>query len=298
MHPFFAVVSLALALITPSRADAGAHISVTDDSDLQVNLSHPAQRVIALAPHLVEILFAVDAGDRVVGTVRHADYPLAASELPVVGDAAGISFESVIGLRPDLIVNWRSGVSPMVIARLASMGLPVYQSEPRNLEDVAENIRELAMLVGRAQFGKQLAEQYLQRLQSMRAQRTGARQVAVFYQVWTAPLMTIGSGQILNQAISVCGGRNIFADLPVPAPQVSVEAVLNRNPEVILYGQSPEAHGDAWQGSWQKFASLAAVRGDHLYSINADLVSRPGPRLLDGVAEICNVVDQVRAAGG
>lgn len=277
---------------------AGPAVSVVDDSGIEVALSQPARRVVALAPHLTEIMFAVGAGERLVGTVRHSDFPLAARDLPVIGDAAGLSVESLIALRPDLILNWRSGISPAIIARLASLGFVIFQSEPTGLTGVAENIRVIAKLAGHDDAGQAVAGDFLQRLEALRTSQSEFREVSVFYQVWDSPLMTVGSGQRISEAISVCRGRNIFSDLEIPVPQVNIEAVLRRDPEVILFGQAPGMNGSEWMQPWNQFASMAAVRDGHLYAINADLISRPGPRLVDGIAQICRVLDQARGHGG
>ncbi len=283
-----------LGMLAGPPADAAAR-SVVDDAGNRVVLEAPAGRVIALAPHLAEAVFALGAGDRLVGTVRHSDYPAAARSVPRVGDAFSVSLERILELRPDLVLGWLSGTPSDVLNRIRRLGFPLYLAEPGNLDGVADNLAAIGELLGLPEVGAGLAAAYRERLS--RAHSPGRGTVAVFYEVWSEPLMTVSDAHLIGQAVAHCGGRNLFADSPAPVPVVSLEAVVAGDPAVILRG-STGAEGDAWTARWHRFPALRAVRHGHLLNVPADLVSRPGPRLVEGVERICELLNHVRASRG
>lgn len=283
------VFLLALVLGGPALA---APVVAVDDAGTRIELPAPAGRVVTLAPHLAEIVFALGVGDRLVGTVRHSDFPPAAGAVPRVGDALSISLERILELRPDLVLGWHSGTPAGTVRRLRELGFPVYLAEPRALEAVAANLEDVGNLLGRPDAGAALAAAYRDRLSvAVRPERAPLR---VFYELWSEPLMTVNGNHLIGQALRLCGGDNLFSGSPAPVPVVSREAVLAGDPAVILRGTTgPE--DDAWTARWRRFPGLRAVRDGHLLAVPADLVSRPGPRLAEGVELICERLDQVRA---
>lgn len=276
------------------RASLASDIEVADDSGSQVSLEKPAQRIISLAPHITETLFAAGAGSRIVGTVSYSDYPDAASRIPVMGNYDNFDIERILAAKPDLIVAWQSGNSPAQVIRLKELGLAVYLSEPRNIEDVPRDIERLGALAGTLPAAKKTADALRQRHLRLRQRHADRPSVSVFYQIWNQPLMTVNGRHLISQVISLCGGRNVFSDLTPLAPMIDVEAVLAANPEVIVAGGMNEIT-PAWLKDWNHYPSLLAVKSNNLFFIHPNLLQRNGPRILDGAEQMCQVLEQARA---
>jgi iron complex transport system substrate-binding protein len=281
------------ALLAAASAGAGAGVSVTDDTGATVSLAQPAQRIVSLAPHLTEQLYAVGAGGRIVGTTDYADYPPSARAIERVGRAHSLDLERIVALRPDLIVVWGSGFPPAVIDALRRLGTPLFVSEPRTLDEIASSLLRLGALTG--SDGSAAAQAFERKIGVLRAQYAGKAPVRVFYQVWGAPLMTLSGRHVISEAIALCGGRNVFAELAPIAPTVSTEAVLAADPQAIITAEASGRPGEAL-AMWQRFPTLAATRGGHLYTLDADRINRNGPRLADEVAALCGAIDRTRRA--
>ena len=281
-----------LLLTSPSTTPAA--ITLVDASGTRITLATPAQRIVSLAPHITELLYAAGAGGQVVGATDYSDYPAAARELPRVGGYSNIDLETILSLRPDLVVAWKSGNSAAQVNRLRALGMAVYVSEPRRLDDIPNDIEHLGLLAGREDSARTAAQQFRQRHAQL-AQRYSKRPpVTVFYEIWNPPLMTINGKQIISDVLRLCGGVNVFADLPVLAPTVDVEAVVQKNPEAIFMGdmQSRDAQPD---NPWHRWTTLRAVRAGNLFLIPADLMQRHTPRLLQGAEMLCADLEQARA---
>lgn len=279
-------------LIAPAGA---ATVRVQDDSGRVVALSRPAQRIVSLAPHATEMLFAVDAGARVVATVAHSDYPPAARAVPRVGGSAGVDLERILALQPDLVVAWASGSPARAIARLRDLGIPVYLTEPRALDDIAGNLERLGRLAGNEATARARADELRKRMRELTARYAGRSTVRVFYQVLDPQLITINGDHLISDVLRRCGGENVFAGLPALAPVVSEEAVLHADPEAIVAG-GIEADWRSWRARWRALPVLTAVRRNALFFISADLLHRHGPRMLDGAARLCRALEHARAA--
>ncbi|WP_051685700.1 cobalamin-binding protein [Rheinheimera texasensis] len=257
-------------------------------------MAAPPPRLVVLAPHLVEQLYNIDAGKMIVGTVEHADYPVAASKIPRVGNYAGLQLEKILALKPDLVLYWQSGSPAADISRLQSLGIRTVAFEAKTLDDIATDLLHLGELTGQPQQAKQLAAEFRQRLSILRQQYQQQTAVTVFYELWDEPLSTIGPNAWPMQALSLCGGKNIFADASSAYPQVSAEALLQRQPQLIL---QPTSNTEARRLTDfpQRFASLRAVQLNQLAKPNADLLHRATLRTLDGVAELCQMLAKSRA---
>ncbi len=275
-------------LLLASATEAG--ISVTDNRGRVIDIAQPARRVIALAPHITENLFAIGAGDYVIGVVSHSDYPAAALNIPVVGDSQSFNLEAMIAMKPDLVVAWAGGNPQLPLQRLEQMGVPVYYSDPKVFSDIPYNLRALGQLLELPQAEDQavLFERRLAALQQRYADRSKLR---VFYQLWHQPLTTVNHSQMIDQVIRLCGGENLFAGHREAIPRLGVESVLLTNPQVILTG---EGVPDGWQQSWQDWPDLAASRDNQFYRLNEDLLYRPTMRLLDGAQQMCEALQQAR----
>ena len=270
-----------------------AAISVVDDDGNTIHLPATAQRIISLSPHVTELLFVVGAGDRLVGTVEHSDYPAAARGIRRVGGYSAIDLESILILQPDLIIGWRTGNNPVQLEKLKELGLPVYISEPRQIQDIPKTAKRLATLTGTEQqaniFIKKFEKQYI----SLQQRYASRRPVKLFYEVWHQPLITINGEHLISALISLCGANNVFADVPVLAPTVSIESVLKRAPEIIVTGVLRDTQQE-WIATWQRWPQIPAVASKQLYSINPDLIQRHGPRILQGAEQLCQYVEQAR----
>ena len=285
---------LLAALIFLLLATAHAETAITDDAGRRVVLPRPALRIVSLAPHITELLFAAGAGGKVVGAVDFSNYPEAARKLPRIGSHAAFDLERIAALKPDLAIVWGSGNPPGQVAQLHRLGIPVFVSEPRRLEDIAASLRQVGMLAGMQAEPAALA--FTQRLASLRARYANAAPVNVFYEIWNQPLMTIGGGHVISHAITACGGRNAFAALTQPAANVELEAVLRANPDAIVASGMDQERPE-WLDDWRRWPQLKAVRQGNLFFIPPDLMQRHTPRILDGVEQLCAALDVARQRG-
>jgi len=280
----------AASLAVPPAALAVA-VTVQDDAQHSVSLPQPARRIVSLAPHATELLFAAGAGPYVVGVSDYSDYPPAAARLPAVGSSSALDIERIASLKPDLVVAWSSGNSASQLAKLRALGIPVFESEPRQLETIASSLQRLGQLAGVQDSGTAAAKAFNARLAQLAASYQRRPPVRVFYQIWQQPLMTLNGSHMVSSVIHLCGGENIFGQLPQLAPTVSTEAVLSANPEVIFAADG----GNTPDSGWRRFPKLAAVAGDNLFTLTPNWMSRPGPRILDGAAELCQKLDLARS---
>ncbi|WP_126447167.1 cobalamin-binding protein [Sulfuricystis multivorans] len=272
---------------------ARAEITVIDDAGTRLDLPHPAERIVSLAPHITETLFAAGAGSKIVGAVDYSDYPEPARTIPRIGGYSRLDLERILALSPDLVIGWASGNSAAHIERLRAAGLPVFLVQPERIDDVAKNLERFGLLAGTAATANAAAADFRMRLAELRA-RYGARPpVRVFYQIWKQPLMTVGGNQVITDVVRLCGGENVFADLKPLAPQVTVEAVIQADPEVIVASGMGEARPE-WLDDWRQWTTLAAVKRDNLFFIPPDLIQRHTPRLVEGAARLCEQLEAAR----
>jgi iron complex transport system substrate-binding protein len=268
-------------------------LEVVDGTGTKVVLDAPARRIVSLAPSATELLFAAGAGARVVAVTDPADWPPEASSLPRVGDARTLDLERIVGLRPDLAVAWPY-VAPAQIERLQELGIPVYRTDPHTPEAIALDLEQLGALTGTADAAREAAARFRSRLAALRRRERDAKAIDVFYEIWDKPLYTIGGEHLISAAISLCGGENVFAGLSLPAPSVSVEAVLAARPSVIIAG-TDGAIRPAWLDAWQRWTDLPAVAHGNLFVVDANLLHRAGPRFADGAEALCSIIDRARA---
>ena len=268
MRAFALVVAASLALAVAVTETAAATVTVVDDEGRTVELARPARRIVSLAPHLTEQLFAIGAGDLIVGTTDFADFPAAAAGLPRVARAHSVDLERVSAARPDLILVWGSGFPPATIDAVRRLGVPTFVSEPARLADIATSLERLGTLTARP--ADRAAGEFKAKLAALRERYRGRREVRVFYQVWSDPLMTLGGRHVISEALAVCGGRNVFADLTPIAPRVSTEAVLAVDPEVII---TAEPGGQALCGA----GGMEALRTSHRGETRSADHARRGP---------------------
>lgn len=282
-----------LVLLVASARPVVAEIRVVDDTGYPVALPAPAQRIVSLAPHATELLFSIGAGPRVVATVDFSDYPPVARAIPRVGGSGGIDLERIVALQPDLIVGWASGNPRRTIERLRTLGLAVFLTEPSKLEDIVAILVRLGRLVGADESARIEAERFAARYRALASRYARRASVRVFYQVLDSLLITINGRHTISDAMKMCGGENVFAALPALAPAVSEEAVIAANPDAIIAGGT-ETAWRAWQARWRERTELAAVKRDALYLVSADLLHRHTLRVLDGVEQLCEAIEDAR----
>ncbi|MDQ3204106.1 MAG: cobalamin-binding protein [Pseudomonadota bacterium] len=246
------------------------------------------ERVVSLSPSLSEIVVELDSADLLVGVLDAGERPAKLQGLPSVGRYGQLDMEQLLSLRPDLLLLWPDSVGPTQREQLKRLVIPTYVAEPHDLEQLTAHIEAIAVQLGRAERGVSLAAALRQRLGSLRERYRRDQPLRVFYQVWDRPLYTVGGGQIISDALQVCGARNVFADLALPAPQISVEAVLLRDPEVIL--ASDQAQLDAWK-AWPQ---VAAVRQGQLLMVTDKGLERPSGQMIEATAKLCHLIQPDR----
>ena len=270
---------------------AWAEIQVIDDADNTITLEQPARRIVSLAPHITELLFAIGAGDLIVGTAEFSNFPAAAARIPRISGGAGLDLEAIIALQPDLVIAWQSGNPAAQVKRLYEFGLTVFMSEPRQLQDVAGNMTRLGQLTGTQPVAAEQVRIFNERLASLQQRYAVREQVSVFYQVWDKPLMTVNGVHLVSDVMRLCGGDNVFSGLSILAPQISMEAVVSVDPDVII---ANEVAGSDSLDIWHDWSGMQAVKHGHLYSIPAELLVRHTPRILEGAQRLCEILEEVR----
>jgi iron complex transport system substrate-binding protein len=281
--------ALWLCLLTAATGQAAA-IRLVDDAGMRLELAHAPQRIVSLTPHLTELLFAVGAGAQLPGEDSASDHTAAARALPRVGDSSRVNLERILALKPDLVVVWMGGNRAADIHALKALGLPVLHTRAARLDDVPRLFRLIGRASGHAEAGDAAAEDFAAQLAALGRRYARGKNVSVFYQVWDRPLMTVGGRHWISDALTLCGTRNVFADLHAASPVVAREAVLKRAPQLIVSGSD----ASDVRGFWRRFGNLPAVRNGAFVRVDADRLHRPAPRLVEGVAELCAAVASYR----
>ena len=286
-----ALSSLALLALP---ASASAEIVVRDDIGGTVRLERPAQRIVTLAPHLAETVFAAGAGAWIVGTVEYSTYPEEAKKIARVGGFSQLDLEAVASLKPDLVIAWQTGNAQAQVDKLRKLGFPVYVSQPDRIEGIAAEIERIGQLAGTGKAADAAAKSIRERMGALQ-KRFGSRPpVRVFYEIWNQPLTTVGGRQIISSVIRMCGGENVFGSLAAMAPAVTLESVLAANPEAIIASGMGEARPE-WLDEWKLRAGLLATQRQNLFFIPPDLIQRHTPRLLEGAEQLCRHLETARS---
>lgn len=276
----------AFLLLLAAGPVSAAPVKAVDDGGRTVGLSAPAKRIVSLAPHATEMVFAAGAGDRLVGVTSFSDYPEPARKIPRVGSYGRVDAERILALKPDLVIGWQSGNSAADLAGLERLGIPVFLTEPRRLEDVPRLIESIGELAGTRQAAAEAAARFRAELAELRRRYGGRRPVRVFYEIWHQPLITVNGAHLISDVIGLCGGRNVFASAGSLTLTIAAENVLAEDPEAIVASGPLEG--------WQRYPRLAAVRNARLFFVRPDLIQRQSPRILDGARQMCEQLEQVR----
>lgn len=268
-------------------------ITVEDDRNVEIILQAPAERVVALAPFITELVYSAGGGDRLVGVSEHSDYPPPARNLPRVGNAFSVNLEKLIAMRPDVVFMWQSGNDPRVAERLKAMGLQVFVLEPRTPADVPRALRRIGRLLGTAEAAAEQARLFTRNMDRVRRGYAQRPTVRVFYQVASNPLITLNGRHMFSSILDACGGANVFRELAPIAPTVNREQVMARDPEVILVSASGR-NAKALQHYWAEYPSITASRLGNIFAVDADLINRQTPRLVQGARQVCEHLEQAR----
>ena len=255
---------------------------------LLVCSAQAAERVVSLAPSLSEMVVELEGAELLVGVLDGGERPAALAHLPSVGRHGQLDVEGLLALQPDLALLWPDSISGAQRQQLQRLGIPLLIVEPRDLARLAEQFAEVGERLGRAEQGQRLRRLFNERLADLSRTYGRERPLRTFYQVWDMPLYTLGGRQIIGDALRVCGAENIFADLDVPAPQVSVESVLQRDPEVII------AASEAQLRAWHAWPGLSAVVRKQLYVLPDKGIERPNFQMLDATEQLCRVLSRAR----
>ncbi len=252
----------------------------------------PPQRVVTLAPHLAELVCAAGACDRLVAVAEFTDYPETAAKLPKVADAHGVSAESLLAQKPDLVLVWDGGTPQSALDALAKLSVPVRALKLRQLDDIAVAIEQIGEWLGTPAAASAAAQDFRAGLARLTSRYSKSKKLRVMYQIENSPIYSVNRMSPISQAINVCGGVNVFGELPQLAAPVSREAVMFENPDVIVFARQDKV-ADILD-DWSRWPELKAVREQHLYSVNADLLARATPRMLKGIEELCGLLDMAR----
>ena len=284
----WATVLLALA----TAAMAGQTGWAQSQPDLSTTAEH---RVITLSPHATELIFAAGAGETLVATVTSSDFPESARELPRVGDGILLNQERILMLQPTLLVGWlRSSAARQIEPVAERLGAQIVYSRPLALRDIPEEVQSLGRLLDHEDSATAATQAMMARIEALEAQYAHRPPVSVFIEVGSKPLYTIGSDPLLTDALRVCGAVNVYADTGIPAPRVSVESVLVKNPELLIITERPGGSAEEVLQRWTEYGLPAARRG-HIHIADPDALYRPGPRLIDAMEALCPAVDAARS---
>ena len=246
-------------------------------------------RIVTLAPHLAELVFAVGAGEQIVGVSAYSDYPAAVESIPIVSDAFTVDQEQLALLKPDLLLAWESGMPASTIGELRALGFKVEVISTRGLDDIADALRQVGTLTGKDEDGERAAIRFAAALDALREANAGKNRLSVFYQVSEQPLYTVNGRHYISEILEICGGDNVFAELDEYAPNVAAEAVIARQPDVIL-----AATGSTNFDVWRRWETLPAALNDSFYTLPADETGRPTPRVLAAADAACAALDDAR----
>jgi iron complex transport system substrate-binding protein len=282
-----------LSLPSSSSSTSNSTIKVIDDEGIEHNFDQPVKRIVSLMPHATELLFEVGAGEHIVGAVQYSDYPEAAKNIPRVGGYSALNIEAIVALQPDLLIAWPEGNRSRELERLKALGLPILVSDPRTFEDIANALAVYGKITGKNSQAAMALAAFNEKLTYLRDTYSQQETISVFYQVWNAPLMTQNGNTFISRAIELCGGNNIFSDLPMTNPQVSIESILVQNPQVIVASGMGQARPE-WLDEWRQYTTLQAVKKDHLFHILPELFQRPTSRFLIGTEQLCQAMAQAR----
>ena len=266
--------------------------SIIDDDQYTLQIGARTPRIVSLAPGATAMLFAAGAGQQILGTSDYSNEPPAAQRLERVGDSQSFDLERILALHPDVVVVWSGGTSAAQIDRLERVGLKVYRHRIERLADIPESLRRLGVLAGTQSPAQAAAASLAARIAALQQRYATARGGTVLIQVWDHPIYTVGRSQLMSDVLRICGYRNVYQDLPDPGPAVSLESVLQRDPDLILAVGSDQKAADDWVQHWRTYPTLKAVRNGRLIAWTDQRLSRLGPSMVDATETLCSALQR------
>lgn len=287
----------ALAVLALARGAEAAPLVVSDDAGQRVTLLHAPLRIVSLAPGATEMLFAAGVGDRLVATVNFSNEPAAARSVPRIGDVTAVDMERLVAIHPDLVVAWPGGGNPAQLERITQLGIPIYRQQVNRLSDLPASLRRLGALGASPDIAQQAADALQKELARIAGEYGGTpgKHPTVLLEVWNRPIYTVGGAQVMSDALALCGARNVFADLKELGPVIDTEAVIARNPDIIV-AAAPPGEAASWLAEWRRFPSLAAVRNGRLVAFEDQALSRLGPSVVPATEALCKALGGGAAA--
>lgn len=273
-------------------AAAGHARQVVDQAGRTVAVPDPIRRVVSLAPSITEIVYQLGRQDLLKGATLYSDTPPEAKLLPRVGSYVRIDVEKVIALKPDLCLAIKDGNPLHTIARLESLGIAVYVVNPRNLDEIVEMIIGLGILLEAEKQAEVIAADMRQRIRKVvdRLDQEAPRP-GVFFQIDAEPIVSAGRGTFIHELIVTAGGRNLAADAGTAYPKLSWEDVLQYRPEVAIVASMAGGHSrESLLSGWYKWPQLPAVKNNRIHVVDAGLVDRPTPRLIEGLETFSRLI--------
>jgi iron complex transport system substrate-binding protein len=272
---------------SPSAAATGP-VTVSDDSGHQVTLAKPAARVVSLAPANTEIAFAIGAGDKLVAGTTYDDYPAAAKTLPKIGDFQSPSVEKIVSFQPDLVLA-AGGIQSGLRTKLENLGVKVFVVDPSTLDGVYADLTALGKLMGVPDKATTVVASMKQRAAAVEQKVAGQSKPTVFVEIYSKPLMTAGKATFIDNLVTLAGGTNVGDAAGSGFPSFSSEVLLKDNPDVyIATTGSMASPGQIAKRSG--YDGLTAVKNGRVYVIDDNLLVRPGPRLVDGLEQLAQMI--------
>jgi len=268
----------------------GYPLTIVDDMGRNVTIFKQPERIVSLAPSNTEMLFALGLGDRVVGVTDYCDYPPEAEEKDKVGGFSTVNIEKVVALEPDLILA--TGRHESIAGNLEGVGLTVVVLDPKNVDDILDDIVLVGRITGQAGVAEELRVDMERRINAITSKVENAERRGVFYVTWHDPLRSVGPGTNIHELIRLAGGSNIAGDAKVDYPIYSMEILIERDPDIIIISSKHGIAGPTAEnvGALLQNVNISAVRNHRIYEINADLVVRDGPRIVDGLEEMAKYI--------
>lgn len=280
------------ALVMPALP-LKAELTFIDDNGSTLSLRKPATRIVSLAPHITETLFAAGAGKYIVGAVAYSDYPPEAAKIRQIGSYKKIDIEAIAALQPDVVIAWGSGNDSLQIEQLRKLGLTVYIDDPRKIQDIADAIEDYGRMVNNMREAIEVAQKFRLRYRDIRQKYSDRAKLRGFYQVWNKPLITINGQHLITDVMRICSIENMYADMNQLAPRISIESVIEKDPQIIIASGMGEAKPE-WLDDWRKFKNLQAVQYNNLFFIPPAIIQRHAPRILDAAEQLCEQADEAR----
>lgn len=298
-RPIFMLQTYFMIVLSTLSDSALAQLQVLDDSGQMIHLSQPSKRVISLSPGLTELIYAAGGAANIQAVVSYSNYPEVAKKLPQIGSYNALDIEKILLLQPDLIVAWKSGNPKHQIEQLKKLGLTVYVSEPNDFMDIPATIIKLGQLMATESDARKSAHEFIRQFKYLkdhyRKEEKAARK-RVFIQIWNNPVMTVNQQHLISKVIALCHGENIFGQNRGLTNTPSFEAILQRDPEIIIATGMAES-SEQWLNRWRQWPFLSAVKNNHLYAANPDHLVRHTPRILLGIQEVCQLLEAQSDSG-